>query len=450
MSNNLGTSRASAGMSVDAAIAALNDADGALDAALTNPGAFTIDATNAKTLTAAEFIGNVGFKFTAAGATAACTLSVPALNALGATLKRGFFAVINDLGFALTVQKSGGQAETAPVLSAGQRSILYFDGSNVYLAVPQGTTGADGVSAGIRWAFDTSTDTASDPGAGDMRLNNAALASVTEIALSDQSTEIGNPDVSGELATWDDSTSALKGKLIVKKTTAQENYAIFAVTAAVDATTHWRFTVTHVDSAGSFSAADVLSVQFIPKGDQGAGSTVAVESDGVSVLAAASTLNFTGGLKAVDAGAGQADVSLAFFGALVKKAADQTAANYTTPTAVTWDSEVYDTDAIHDNAVNPSRLTVPAGWTRVIIRGEIVLTNCANNTFMALNKNGTSFFGRPAVNGVQVGNIIRMNCSSGPLSVTAGDYFELLLGVATDTSVDMIAEDSWFSIEKVG
>ncbi len=49
-----------------------------------------------------------------------------------------------------------------------------------------------------------------------------------------------------------------------------------------------------------------------------------------------------------------------FAGARVKRAGAQT---FTTgvQTSLTFDTEVFDTDGFHDNAVNPTRLTVPAG-----------------------------------------------------------------------------------------
>jgi hypothetical protein len=136
--------------------------------------------------------------------------------------------------------------------------------------------------AGLRWTFDSATDTAADPGAGDLRLNNATLASVTEIGISDKQSLTGNPDVSADLATWAASTSTIKGHLIVRKVAAAQNFAIYAVTAAADATTHWRFTVSHVASAGSFAAGEPLAGLFVRKGDKG--DTGAGGSSGASAL----------------------------------------------------------------------------------------------------------------------------------------------------------------------
>lgn len=161
-------------------------------------------------------------------------------------------------------------------------SITHVDSSGSFAAddilsvvlMPAGT-GAKGDPGepGFPWNFATSTDTASDPGAGNFRLNNATLASVTEVGLDDESADTGNPDVSAWVATFDDSTSSVKGTLIIRKVSAPENFAVFNVTAISDATTHHQITVTHVTSAGSFSASDECTVQFCRTGNDGVGSS---------------------------------------------------------------------------------------------------------------------------------------------------------------------------------
>jgi microcystin-dependent protein len=135
----------------------------------------------------------------------------------------------------------------------------------------KGDTGDDGTDAGILWAFDDSTTTNADPGTGDLRLDNASLASVTEIAISYANAESGNPSVEDYVKTWDDSTSTSnRGALIIKKKGSAENFAIYTITSAItDGTTYGRFTLSHVVSNGGFTAADVLSVQFFRSGDKG-------------------------------------------------------------------------------------------------------------------------------------------------------------------------------------
>jgi hypothetical protein len=134
-----------------------------------------------------------------------------------------------------------------------------------------GASGATGTDAGIRFNFDSSTSMA-DPGAGDIRLNNASFASVTAIAVDDTSAEAGNPDVSAYVLTWDDSTTtALRGTITIKKLSAPENFAIYSVTGNSTDNSGWtELAVTHVVSNGSFSNTDALSVAFTRTGDKGA------------------------------------------------------------------------------------------------------------------------------------------------------------------------------------
>ena len=47
-------------------------------------------------------------------------------------------------------------------------------------------------------------------------------------------------------------------------------------------------------------------------------------------------------------------------GCSLYRTADQSIAN-STQTAISWNVEVYDTDAYHDNSTNPTRITIPAG-----------------------------------------------------------------------------------------
>lgn len=129
-------------------------------------------------------------------------------------------------------------------------------------------------AANIRWNFDSSVSMA-DPGTGDIRLNNATLADVTSIALSASTGDVGNPDFSDYVTTWDDSTNtALYGTIVIKKLGAPQNYAIYSVTGTVTDNTTWlQFTVAYVTSSGSFADADKLAVSFARTGDKGAAGT---------------------------------------------------------------------------------------------------------------------------------------------------------------------------------
>lgn len=139
-----------------------------------------------------------------------------------------------------------------------------------------------------------------------------------------------------------------------------------------------------------------------------------------------------------------------FRGALVTKAADQTAANYTAAPAIAWDSESYDTDSIHDNVTNNTRLTVPSGVTRVRLQGQARVEASTVDVYHALYipKNGSLAYTGSTQIKVEAGSTIQVvNVTSPVLTVIAGDYFELWLEVETDTSVTVKASSSWFAME---
>ena len=133
---------------------------------------------------------------------------------------------------------------------------------------------AEEIASAIRYRYDSST-TMADPGVGDIRLNNATEASVTAIAIDDQTFQTGNPDIAAFIATWDDSDSGVKGMLKLTKSDDPTVFAIYSVTALTDNTGWSQLTVTYVDGAGSFTNLDELFVSFSAtgdKGDAGAGS----------------------------------------------------------------------------------------------------------------------------------------------------------------------------------
>ena len=142
----------------------------------------------------------------------------------------------------------------------------------------------------------------------------------------------------------------------------------------------------------------------------------------------------------------------AFRGALVKKAADQIGANYSTAAALAWDAEAYDTNAFHDNVTNNTRLTVPTGVTRARLWGHVRIINLVASEFALLSifKNGIIDYDGSAVMASEINTTSQeITVSSPVLSVAALDYFELFLRVASDTAIDVIATRSSFAIEAV-
>lgn len=116
---------------------------------------------------------------------------------------------------------------------------------------------------------------------------------------------------------------------------------------------------------------------------------------------------------------------------------------------ISWNNEVVDTDGWHDNATNPSRLTVPSGVSRVRV-GYNTEMGGAGDYVTQIYKNGsvlTGAGGQARQDAQSAGNDFNHGWTP-PLDVTAGDYFELVLNNST-TSQTLAIASSWFCIEEV-
>lgn len=162
-----------------------------------------------------------------------------------------------------------------------------------------GDRGTDGISPGLPFTFSSTTSMA-DPGAGIIRLNNATLSSVTAAAVDDQSAATGNPDVSLAVLSWDDSTqTANRGTLLIKKQSATENFAVYRITGASTDNSGWtQLALTYVAHAGSFTNADLLSIEFTRAADATATASETVEG-AVEMATSAEIYSAATGAKAL-------------------------------------------------------------------------------------------------------------------------------------------------------
>ncbi len=135
-------------------------------------------------------------------------------------------------------------------------------------------------------------------------------------------------------------------------------------------------------------------------------------------------------------------------GCRARFAADLTAHDFTAGATIDWDSEVFDTNAIHSNSVNPNRLTVPNGFTRARVDLGLYVSNMTAASFpnLLMRRNGTTFVSCPSHN---EGTTWGITLSSGLLACSPGDYFDAFFQVTGDASVDILAARSFMSIELV-
>lgn len=93
-----------------------------------------------------------------------------------------------------------------------------------------------------------------------------------------------------------------------------------------------------------------------------------------------------------------------------------------TLTTMSWQSPIIDTATIW-SASNPTRLTVPAGVTRVALRGGVT-TTVAGATDIGFQRIRRSNGDNVALTQYAAGGVNAV-MDSGPLNVVAGDYFEM-------------------------
>ncbi len=143
-----------------------------------------------------------------------------------------------------------------------------------------------------------------------------------------------------------------------------------------------------------------------------------------------------------------------FKGALVVLGSDETAVDTTSGHFSAWDTERYDTDNFHDNSVNPSRLTIPAGLgiTKIRLTGTYGLSLQDGDV-----ANLTRFFKNGATVAELQGFRTQVSSSNDPVNnitspvieVVDGDYFEIETRGSADISITILATRSHFAIEVV-
>lgn len=120
------------------------------------------------------------------------------------------------------------------------------------------------------------TETADeDPGLGRFRLNNTTLANVTAGYFDDQDT--GGTSIAALIDTYDDSSSAVKGTLILKSLDNEDHWAAFRVSGAVvNGTGYRKLTLAHIVSNGTWTADEAFSQAFYRAGDVGTPNTLTI------------------------------------------------------------------------------------------------------------------------------------------------------------------------------
>jgi hypothetical protein len=113
-----------------------------------------------------------------------------------------------------------------------------------------------------------------------------------------------------------------------------------------------------------------------------------------------------------------------------------------TGTPIPWDSEQWDTDAMHDNVVNNTRLTCSTAGLYLVIGNISFITNATGFRTCSLKKNGTTLVcwnGQNAIVGDSTyGSIV------GLVDLSVGDYVEVYAYQNSGGTLTLVGTGSWF------
>jgi hypothetical protein len=140
---------------------------------------------------------------------------------------------------------------------------------------------------------------------------------------------------------------------------------------------------------------------------------------------------------------------------LAKKSADQTGADYSTPTVIAWDgTDVYDTHAAHNPSSSNTKIVIPASLNNkwLVFRASVAVNNMtaslAHSVIIRRTRSAT-----PSLVYDGVGAQSELNsafttacssqCATQAIQAATGDEYEVVYYNA-DTSVDIIAARSNF------
>lgn len=468
---------------------ASNDGDEQIDLSFTDPITVLVDDSNAATITdvatSYNFTRNILFVLADGSPvpTAAITITVPAT-------KRGFFVVKNTTSFDATVTISG-QSETADEVLSGTSSVFSSDGVNCRIAgggggtleslsdvdtlvgEPTGNVLAIKSGGGAEWI-------AQSGGSGDAlpftlsptwRGARASLASAvtgnnitaTDVAV-DWDTEDEDTDGFWEGVTNPERFTIPNGlgitrvhvvyKVQLSNFTANDGdhllkiYKNGVVTKAV-------VSLQVTQDGGSWQAYVELPNEPVSDGDYfdvrarttSADTTIDFQTNSFGSIKVVETTDAVPSLRTV-----VQSLQPKHRGALAYVGTDLTTQNFTAAAAIPFNTESFDTDGIHDNVTNNSRMTVPSGVTKIRLWGTAYLSSVTSGVFaeLQLRKNGT--FGVVGAGNMRVeisDTNRRLDVSSSVMNVTAGDYFELYLLQETDTDITIEADQTAFHMEIV-
>jgi hypothetical protein len=235
--------------------------------------------------------------------------------------------------------------------------------------------------------------------------------------------------------------------------TGTGNFTLAGALTGFDTITNW------VGTGDTFEyLIEAVDTNGVPTGDWelGVGTYSAANTLTRTTVLRSSTgsaVNFTSGNKRVHLIISAR--TLSWQGAWVTKGADQTAANYTSATVLTWDSKSHDTNNFWSSGAN-TLLTIPstlAGFVYARARCQVAINNITSGDVVTLdiqqnNLSSYTGYGISKTSNATTNPVVSVETA--PVLCVGGDTFRARLQVSSDTSIDITAAQSYFTVEILG
>jgi hypothetical protein len=281
---NAATSATAASTSATSAASSATAAANSATAAAASATTATTQATNAATSASAA---STSASAAATSATTATTQATNAANSATAAATSATNAATSETNASTSATSAAGSATTATTQATNASNSASAAATSATSASTSATNSANSATsaatsataaatsallaaAASGYSYTYSTTTAStDPGSGKYRLNNATISSATALYISE--TTGGAQGIAADIATWDDGTSSIRGRLRFIKQSDPTVFALFDVTGSNTDNGTWdTVNLAYVGGGGVFANNDVVTVFFTPKGDLGA------------------------------------------------------------------------------------------------------------------------------------------------------------------------------------
>jgi hypothetical protein len=130
-----------------------------------------------------------------------------------------------------------------------------------------GAEGKEGRWSGVHYVYKTNTEN-TEPASGQLKFNAALSGSPTILRINE--TDADANALAALIATWDDSTTTNRARLVMRKIGSPTIFAVFTITGTLeDKGAYDNITVSKVLVSGSFSDGDAVTVEVFPTGDKG-------------------------------------------------------------------------------------------------------------------------------------------------------------------------------------